>query len=245
MYVDGNLEAAGAGNTNALVLPTRLRFGSLQSGVGSFNGVLYDIRIYSRALGSTEVTALYGDSAFAAMPPTNLTATAGNDQVVLAWPEVPHVMTFRRIERTGEVDLYVDGTFMGRTAGSTASLQAPAQLVLGAQQTLTYYLSGDIAEVKVFNTPLSDADRSHEETSLEYKSGILPKPATALTRSGPNSLAASWPGWADGWELYLTTNLAAPAVWLLVTNAFASNNGQFNVTVPVDSGTRLFLLTAP
>src|SRR5262249_17329410 len=78
-------------NTNLLLTAGRLRFGSLQSGAGFFNGNLDDIRFYNRVLGSNEVSALYGDSAFAAVPPTNLLASPGNNQVCLTWPAVPIV----------------------------------------------------------------------------------------------------------------------------------------------------------
>jgi hypothetical protein len=454
VYVDGNLQATGGGSTNLLLAAGRLRFGSLQSGAGFFNGSLDDIRFYNRVLGSNEVTALYGDSAFAAAAPTNLLASPGNNQVVLTWPAVPivsgydlkrstsptgpftslvtlfattytdntaingttyyyvvdsmnslgdgpdspvasatpslavslkawfaadaitgltsgapvsnwpdlsgnganamqtmasrqpvyiknvinglpivrfnsatsnvlffarpvqddftilclfrstqgfgsgnlfyqgaglvngempgtttdfgtclfangqvcagtgqpdvavnsspgfndgkpHLMTFKRTESTGEVDLYLDGTFSGSTAGSTASLQAPGQLALGAQQTLTYFLTGDIAEVKVFSTALGDTDRAHQEAYLQSKYGLVPRPALSIAKSGPGSLLLSWPGWATGWNLYFATSLAAPAFWLIVTNAIGSNNGQFSVTLPIDAGNRFFRLTTP
>jgi hypothetical protein len=34
-------------------------------------------------------------------------------------------------------------------------------------------------------------------------------------------------------------------VWLPVTNAVGSNNGQFNLTLPVDSDMRFFRLSSP
>ncbi|HEX3628315.1 MAG TPA: LamG-like jellyroll fold domain-containing protein [Verrucomicrobiae bacterium] len=547
IYVDGLLQATGAAGTESLNAPAFLRFGSRQTGVNFFNGSLDDIRIYNRALGSNEVTALYQDSAFPAAAPTHLAATAGNNQVLLSWSDVsgvtgyhvkrsttsggpyssiasvyrpnftdstavngttyyyvaaamnaigdgtnstevnatpsfnsslktwfkadalagltnnarisdwvdssgngddaiqtnaileptyvtnvidglpvvrfnaansnalafvrpvqddftifcvfrstqgfgsgslyyegaglvngeapgvvndfgsclfangqvcagtgnpdvgvnsttgfndghPHLMTFKRIENTGEIDLYMDSIFMGSTNGSTGSLTAPGQLALGAQQTLTYFFTGDIAEVKIFNSALTDSDRSAEESALECKYGIAgatTAPATPsglrgtagnlsillswsanagdaaynLSRSdapnGPfvplvssqaattyldtnpviggtnyyevaainqcnmsanspsvgvflpaslilgltaihqNSLTISWPSWAGSWELQCTTNLTPPVVWLGVTNAVDSNMGQFSVTVPLDSGTRFFRLTAP
>ncbi len=546
LYVDGNLSASGTGGTDWLTAPLNLRFGSRQTGGNFFFGNLDDVRIYNRALGSNEVTALFLDGASPAPAPTNLIASADNNQVVLNWSAVPvasgydlkratnpggpyvsiaqmlspgyldetvtngttyyyvvsainslgdgsnsltasatplfalslktwfaagslsglangaavsdwpdssghgddalqagatfrpayvtnavnglpavrfnaaasnslafarpvqddftifcvfrssqgygtgslyyqgaglvngempgvttdfgsclftngqvcagtgnpdvavtsiagfndgkpHLMTFKRTEATGEVDLYVDSVFMGSTLGSTVTLQAPAQLVLGAQQTLTYFLNGDIAEVKIFSSALADSDRTAEESGLECKYGIagpdlapatpagltgtpgnrsvslnwspnagdyaynvswsagaagpftvlasnltsasyvdaralngrtnyyavtavnacnasassapvavyLPTPALSLGGSVGNGVGIIWPGWASDWTLEYATNLMAPANWYPVTNAIGSNNGQFNVLIPVGLGTRFFRLTAP
>ncbi len=70
----------------------------------------------------------------------------------------PHLFTFTRKRSTGSIVLYVDGSPVGTNNGSTAFLTAPSSLVLGAQQTLNNYLSGDIAEVKIYNAALNDAD---------------------------------------------------------------------------------------
>lgn len=89
----------------------------------------------------------------------------------------PHVVTFERTMSTGALALYVDGTQVSTGTGGTQSLTAPSQLVLGAQQTLNNYLSGDIAEVQIFDTALSDTQRQALESGLmsEYAVG-LPSP---------------------------------------------------------------------
>jgi Concanavalin A-like lectin/glucanases superfamily len=249
----------------------------------------------------------------------------------------PHLLTFKRTESTGEVDLYLDGNFVGSTTGSTSPLAAPNQLVLGAQQTLINFLSGDIAEVKIFNSALADADREAEENILKCKyeiagggtapatpaglngipgnrqislnwsgssgassyslssstslngpflplvSGLtanvyvdtnavsgrtnyyevtavngcgsspgsmpvavyLPNPMLSVTGTAAGTLSISWPGWAGDWELYFANNLNPPVVWQPVTNAVAASNGQWQVSLPVSSGTRFFRLSAP
>ncbi len=547
IYVDGVLQATGVGGIESLTAPMYLRFGSRQTGVNFFNGSLDDIRIYNRALGSNEVTALYWDSASLASMPTNLIAIAGNNQVTLNWagvsgvtgydvkrsatsggpytsianvygssytdtaavdgatyyyvvaamnalgdgtnsaeasatpslstslttwfaanaftgltngasisdwtdlsgngddaiqtntnlqpiyvtnvinslpvirfngansnalafarpvqddftifcvfrstqgygsgllyyegaglvnaevagvttdfgsclfangqvcagtgdPDVgvnsgvgfndgqPHLMTFKRIESTGEIDLYMDSVFAGTTNGSTSPLTAPTQLDLGAQQTLTFFFTGDIAEVKIFNSALSDSDRGAEESELECKYGIpgantspitpsglagvpdngtvllswasnagddafnlnwstnvngpfttlagnltattyldtralsgetnyyevqavnhcnsstnsaavgvffQPRLTLSLMNVGSQSLTLSWPAQISNGQLQFATNLAPPVIWLPVTNAVGSNAGQFNVTVPMNSGTRFFRISAP
>jgi hypothetical protein len=92
----------------------------------------------------------------------------------------PHLFTFIRSLTTGLVALYVDGVEMGTTIGATDSLTAPPVIVLGAQQTLLNYLSGDIAEVEIYNTALSGANQQNAETPLFQKYGIPPPPPTGL-----------------------------------------------------------------
>jgi Concanavalin A-like lectin/glucanases superfamily/Glycosyl hydrolases family 2, sugar binding domain/Glycosyl hydrolases family 2/Glycosyl hydrolases family 2, TIM barrel domain len=159
----------------------------------------------------------------------------------------PHLMTFKRTETTGETDLYMDGDFMGSAIGNTGPLSAPAQLVLGAQQTLINFLTGDIAEVKIFNSALADGDRIHQENLLIYKWGIRALPALSLANVNPGaeSFSIHWPASASGWALYFATNLISPVLWWPVTNAIGSNSGQFEASVPISSGSRFFRLSAP
>ncbi|MBP7934459.1 MAG: hypothetical protein KA354_07395 [Phycisphaerae bacterium] len=84
----------------------------------------------------------------------------------------PHLVVFKRTRSTGMLELYVDGLAQGAATGGTQSLTAPLQLVLGAQQTLLYHLTGDIAEVKIYAGALSDPDRIAEEKALRCKYGL-------------------------------------------------------------------------
>ncbi len=546
IYVDGNWQASGTGSINSLNAPAFLRFGSLQTGVNYFNGSLDDIRVYTRALGSNEVTALFLDSSTVAAAPASLSAVAGNNQVTLEWAGVtamsgydlkratvsggpyasvaqisgtnytdfsvtngvtyyyvvaainslgdgansvetsatptfytslktwfaanaivglsngaavsnwqdlsgngyaatqnnsiqkpsyvthslnglpvvrfnaansnalsfsrpvqddftmfcvfrsaqgigsgtqfyegaglvngevagigddfgvslnasgrilagtgnpdtslasgagfndgsPHVFTFKRVAATGSLALYVDGSLSASSTAGTQSLAAPSRLVMGAQQTMINFLSGDIAEVKIFGTALSDADRTAEESALECRYGIpgvvttppaptgltgtagnrvvslswpaspggaayhlswstnptgpfvplvsnlaannyqdtraasgqtnyyeiaaangcltsadsaavavfLPQPVLALANVSGGSMSIAWPAWASDWKLVQTGNLNPPANWAPVNGAVSSNDGQYYVTVPINSGTQFFRLSAP
>src|SRR5260370_8295362 len=89
LYVDGNLEASGAGTTNSLTPSPYLRFGSIQSGGGFFNGSLDEIKVYNRALGNLEIAVLYDNVAGPPAAPTNLAAMAANARVTLSWWESP------------------------------------------------------------------------------------------------------------------------------------------------------------
>jgi len=84
----------------------------------------------------------------------------------------PHLLTYKRVKLSGLLQLYADGTLVATITGDTVSLTAPPQLVLGAQQTLNNFLTGDIAEVKVFNSALLDADRASVEGPLLANYGV-------------------------------------------------------------------------
>ena len=89
-----------------------------------------------------------------------------------------HLLTFTRTRSTGLLTLYVDGLAVGSTTGGTQSLTSPSLVVLGAQQTLINYLTGDISEVQIYNAALSDTNRLAVETTLFVKYN-LPPPAPA------------------------------------------------------------------
>jgi hypothetical protein len=116
LYVDGDPEAAGTGNTNFLTASAFLRFGQIASGGGFFNGSLDEIQIYNRALGNNEVAALYNDSAFPPAAPTNLVATAGDAQVALSWFESASATGYRVGRSTNSGGPY---TAMGTTASTS------------------------------------------------------------------------------------------------------------------------------
>lgn len=84
----------------------------------------------------------------------------------------PHLVIFKRTRNTGALELHVDGVPQGTATGGTQSLTSPSQLVLGAQQTLIYHLSGDIAEVRIYAGALNDLYRVAEEKALSCKYGL-------------------------------------------------------------------------
>jgi hypothetical protein len=447
LYVDGHLEASGAGTTNSLAPSPYLRFGSLQSGGGFFYGSLDEIKIYNRALGSLEIAALYDDAAGSPGAPANLTAIPANAQVTLNWwespvaasynvsrslsnggpytlianvsapgytdtsvvngrtyyyvvsavdsagsglnsaqvaatpfylaawfradaitgltngasvsnwadmsgrgnnatqisasqqpiyvtgamnglpvvrfnatrsnyvafnrpvqddftiacvfqssqgsnsgslyyqgaglvngevagvvndfgtclfangricagtgnPDVavnsgpgfndgnPHLFVFERVESSGTVSLYVDGVPAGTTTGGTESLTAPSALVLGAQQTLTYFLSGDIAEVQIYSSALPTSARQSLETALRVKYLGLALPALGVAAANRNGITFVWPA-IPGFNLYSATNLTPLIAWSLVTNSPASANGTNTLTLSPAAAASFFEL---
>jgi hypothetical protein len=91
--------------------------------------------------------------------------------------------------------------------------------VLGAQQTLNNFLSGDIAEVKIYNAPLSDSDRAIEEGALRCKYGLgagtPPAVPTGLAAYGTNRQAQlTWQPaiGASSYQLKRSTNAGGPFI---------------------------------
>ena len=146
----------------------------------------------------------------------------------------PHIMTFKRTRSSGALTLYADGVLAGSATGGTQSLTSPTRLVLGAQQTLNNYLTGDIAEVKIFNAPLSDNDRIAEENALKCKYGLgggsAPAVPTGLTATAGNrKVSCNWApvAGAASYNLWRATNAAGPfslTVTGLTTSSYMDTN---------------------
>jgi predicted alpha-1,6-mannanase (GH76 family) len=109
----------------------------------------------------------------------------------------PQVVTFRRVRGTGQTLLHVNGTFMASGTGGTQSLTAPGVLVLGGQAVLNNFLNGDIAEVRIFSSVLSDADYLAHERAMRcahgLSGGLAPAAPAGLTgTAGNRQVALNW-----------------------------------------------------
>ncbi len=83
-------------------------------------------------------------------PDKNLVSATGfNDNM-------PHFAVFRRVRANGSLTLFIDGRIEAANTGNTYSLTKPNRLVIGAQQVLNNYFTGDIAEITIYDTALSD-----------------------------------------------------------------------------------------
>ncbi len=154
----------------------------------------------------------------------------------------PHVVTFKRSKSAGALSLYVDGTLATSTTGaSTQSLTAPNRLTLGVQQPLNNYLSGDLAEVQIYNSALSDPDRSGQEKALKCKYGITggaapTAPIGLMLAAGNRQIALNWllTAGATSYNVWRSTNSGASyqlAASGLTASSFVDTNaanGQVN-----------------
>jgi hypothetical protein len=153
----------------------------------------------------------------------------------------PHIMAFTRNQTTGIIGLYVDGSYAGGKSAGTESLTAPNQIVMGAQQDLTNYFSGDIAEVQIYSTILASPTLLNVENSLKCEYGLTPSasltsPSGLAGSAGNLEISLSWsvvPG-AASYNLWRSTNSGANyeliAAGLSTTSYVDTNavNGQTN-----------------
>jgi len=209
-----------------------------QSSQGLNSGTLY----YEGAgLINGEVSSVVNDFGTCLFANGSICAGTGNPDVAVVSGSgfndgKPHLFTFTRDVGTGLVCLYVDGVQTGTTTGGVQSLTAPPQLVLGAQQTMLYYLSGDIGEIAIYNGVLDDLTRVSTEGALKGKFGILGGtspgiPQGVLVESMGDSALISWNPvmGASSYQLYWSTNASGP--FILVADNITSNSYTNSVTI--------------
>jgi predicted alpha-1,6-mannanase (GH76 family) len=144
-----------------------------------------------------------------------------------------HVVTFKRTKSNGALALYVDSSYVASGAGGTQSLTSPNQLVLGAQQTLGSFLTGDIAEVMIFNSPITLADQLGYERALKCKYGLV-----GATPAAPSSLALA----AGNRQISLNWTLVAGAETYNVWRS--TNSGATYQLIAADLATSSYVDTA-
>jgi hypothetical protein len=100
---------------------------------------------------------------------------------------------------------------------------------LGAQPTLNNYLSGDIAEVKIYDAALSDSDRIAEESTLncKYALGAGAPPSVPLglaATAGNRQVLLSWKPTigASSYRINRSTNIGGP--YGLVASGITATN---------------------
>ena len=231
LYVDGTLVAAGTGGSQSLTAPNFLTLGAQATLNNFLNGDIAEVQIYNAALSDTDRLgqeralkckyALTGGTT--PIAPTGLNGVAGNRQISLNWSLVAGA----------------SGYSLWRSTNNGVSYQTVATSLTAGSFVDTNAANGQLNYYKV--TALDDCGAGAYSTIAGIN---LPLPSLSMS-AGVNSLALTWPGWANDWGLYATTNLAPPIIWAPVTNAVGSNGGQFNLTLPINSDARFFRLSSP
>ncbi len=88
---------------------------------------------------------------------------------------LPHFTTATRIQSSGALTIYVDGTSEGTgTAGASATLSEPTSFGIGNHSTevIAGQFSGFISEVIVFSDDLTSDERNRVESYLALKYGV-------------------------------------------------------------------------
>jgi hypothetical protein len=102
-----------------------------------------------------------------------------------------YIAVFRRVRNTGSLSQFVCGTSTGTATGGTQALDEPSRITLGSLQTNINYYDGDIAEVLIYDTALSDSNRRAAEDYLRGKYNICPAvggvsfPITSVSAATP------------------------------------------------------------
>lgn len=217
-------------------------------------GIGTDEKFYSGAgLVSGEVSG--GANDFAVCINTNgevLAGTGNPDTTAVSAggynDDKPHLLTFERKKNSGKISLYLDGSLVATATGGTQSLTAPTQLVLGAQQTLLNFFDGDIAEVKIFNSVLSDSNRQLEESALECKYGIdgvivtPPTPTNLNGAAGSDGILLNWSA-SDGAVAYVLSS-ATNLNGLFKPVAFGITGNDYVDTSAVSGRTNYYEIAA-
>ncbi len=231
LYVDSTLVATGTGGTQSLSAPNCLTLGA-QAVLNNFlNGDIGEVQIYNAALLDADRLALeralkckFAMSGGATPPvPTGLTGIASNRVINLNWT----------------LSSGASGYNLWRSTDGGASYQLAAGGLALSSLVDTNAANGQTNYYQVAATDGCGASANSAAVGV-----FLPLPALGITANF-GSLTISWPGWANDWGLYAATNLTPPVVWSGVTNAVVSDNGQFNVTLPIGSGNKFFRLVSP
>jgi hypothetical protein len=134
-----------------------------------------------------------------------------------------HLAVFRRERTTGAIELWVDGVLEASDVGGLQSLTSPPRLVLGAQQTEEPgdYLTGDIAEVKIYDAALSTDDRLAEENALSCKydlgpGGLPGAPSGLAAAAGNRAVNLSWDAVVGAFGYSLSRSATAGGPYTLV-----------------------------
>lgn len=145
--------------------------------------------------------------------------------------------------------VYVDGSPAATGSVGLLTTAAGEPILVGAQRgasngpPASQWFQGFINSIRVSSGVLST-----NTIMANYAMGpltIATRPTLSVTNNGVNSLNFYWSGWANDWGLYYATNLASPVIWLPMTNVAGSNNGRFQITVPISPGARFFRLSTP
>ena len=194
-------------------------------------GDIAEAQIYNASLTDTDrlgveraLKCKYGISGGATLAaPTGLTGVAGNRKIFLNWA----------------LSSGATGYNLSRSTNAGATYELVATNLAGSSYVDASAANGLMNYYRVAANDACGAGANSGSVGV-----FLPLPALGMVAS-ENALTLSWPGWASDWTLFSTTNLAPPVVWTAVPDVVSSNNGQFDVSIPIDSDTRFFRLIAP
>jgi hypothetical protein len=229
VYVDGSLATTGSVGLLTTAASEPILIGAQRGSSNAppncqwFQGYINSLRVSSGVLGSNVIAANYALGPVPLPSPAGLAGTAGNRWISLTWGSVSGAIGYDLWRSTNNGGTY-QSIATGLTTGSYVDTNA-------ASGRTNYY------EVAV-------AGNYGISTNSAPVGVFLSLPALGTSMS-PNALTLSWPAWANDWILLGATNLTPPVIWSPVTNAAGSNNGVFNVTLPIGPANQFYQLVSP
>jgi hypothetical protein len=125
---------------------------------------------------------------------------------------------------------YADGFNLGIPGTPGYSVGASPPIVIGAFSTAGFNFHGELTDLILFRSALSDADRVLVEN-------YLTKPELAISKAGSN-VRITWPGRLTDFTLEAAGEVSS-STWQMVTNAAVASHGKLMVT-PAASEPRQF-----
>jgi hypothetical protein len=214
--------------------------------------------VFGTALSATQLNAVSTVAGvYAYNPPIGTVLNAGPNQTlrVTFTPGNTNVYTMA----TAMVSLSVDkanqtitfGTIGNLAAGDSVSLTATASSGLGASLALVSgpaILSGNVLTATNAGTAVIQATQAgntnyNAAPVVTQSINVLP-PSLQITLLS-DEVTISWPAAAPGFVLQSSANLLAPALWIDVTNALATNESTISTTIKANSPANFYRLVFP
>lgn len=176
------------------------------------------------------------------------TASTGPNLIT---PGIWHLVAAVVDKAAASVHLYVDGIDQTQSGTIQPDFNAQGDVDLGRFTNSAYYFKGGMDEVRLEQGARSTDwiwtcwSTIAQNSSLASYAQVAFQPTLLSISSLPASLVANWAASGVGLVLYGATNLASPVFWFPVTNAPSLIDGQWQITLPADTGSaRFFRLQA-
>jgi len=137
-------------------------------------------------------------------------------------PPVPGQFVIIAFDQSGTtLHHYLDGQPNGEGTITAILGDTGAPLHIGTRGDQFTRMKGDIAEIVIYDTALSEADRTTVFTYLGQRYGIATTPELTIVNNFDGTVTVSWPSTVPGWELETATALAGP--WDPITFGIIDN----------------------
>ena len=153
-----------------------------------------------------------------------------------------HQCVATRVQSTGVISLYVDGTLQATGTGNTNTLNASSSVTFGRIASGGGYFNGSLDEIEIFNRALGN-----NEVSALYDNGafpqtsptiLLPPVSQTLFTGGTASFSAQAIGGNLNYQWYFGSAPIPSQInnTLILTNVTSTNAGSYSIVVSNTAG---------